>query len=75
MGCGIGVKRHRDDDVFDWSFHIGLNHECFSCFLSAVIYSIVRAKDVDFRPRRRRAFETLRQSHSGKTANHNQNPL
>jgi hypothetical protein len=21
MGCGIGVKRHRDDYVFDWWFH------------------------------------------------------
>jgi hypothetical protein len=24
MGCGIGVKRHRDDDVFDWPLQIVL---------------------------------------------------
>jgi hypothetical protein len=24
MGCGIGVKRHRDDCIFDRSFHVTL---------------------------------------------------
>lgn len=75
MGRGIGVKGHGDDEVFDGSFHIGLNHECFSCSLSAVIHSIVSAKDDDVRLLRRQAFETLLQSHSGKTATHNHNPL
>ena len=75
MGCGIGVKRHRDDDVFDRSFHIDLSHEYCSCSLSAVSYSIASAKDDNFRVLRQQAFETLRQSHSGKTAAHDHNPF
>ena len=43
--------------------------------MSVVIYSIVSAKNDDFRLRRQQAFETLRQSHSGKTAAHDHNPF
>ena len=33
MGCGIGVKRHRDDCIFDRSFHVILSYEFFPFFL------------------------------------------
>jgi hypothetical protein len=40
MGHRIGVKRHRDDDVFDGSFHVGLRHEVSPFFLPAATNSV-----------------------------------
>jgi hypothetical protein len=35
MGCRIGVKRHGNNDVFDWGFHVGSSHKFFRLFLPA----------------------------------------
>src|ERR1019366_8624873 len=40
MGCGIGVKRHRNDGVFNWLFHIVLGDEFFPCFLHCPTSSV-----------------------------------
>jgi hypothetical protein len=40
MGRGIGVKRHRDDDVFNGSFHDRLRLGFFSLFSHRVTNSV-----------------------------------